>query len=797
MQSDLKNGTEIYNIELTPDKNFFLELIDNDKQNIIEKQMLFNTLTKIKSGRIDLIKNTIETNIQKIKDFEAKQPFNAEDYRQILILKEQIERYRESLKQMEKLSNDPYFARIDLYDNLNKYFKLYIGKKGDRLLGIMDWRAPLAKKYYQKSSLQFSYNEYIYKVILRRAYKINNDTLEDWKNEYLNLRDFLTKEEIAGRDESLVFDPFLKEILAKKKEGSEITDIIETIQEKQYEIITMPKTDNLIVQGCAGSGKTMILLHRMSYLMYNNSDIKPEHILLLTPSASFNEFIDELCNILEIDKVKTNTIYSYYSMLLNARGIDLDKKIDFKSKEPESYLKYIYSDAFVNDAKTEIKIIVDSLKEFFTCNEFLSLKQEVFSAYKKQNDEYKKLKNAPKHIIKAVLGEIKMSKEQNIIYTRQFRRLMSEMGVVIDFLQLDFNNAKFDNYYYFFSRYREFFESFKFITKHLSEVYKNTINDITEAESEFKKQVDNLKKYKVGKGADERLLFSDKISFNEKIVLDYQNARKSVEIINNGFDGIIDLVTVIKSSPQFIHSGNAEKDLGLARFLYSEIIKKIKTRHKLKLSKMYKSDLYVMTQLLFIFSVPLKLGQSYVFIDEGQDISKTEFSLIKNINNTAAINIFGDTVQNIYNYKGIKDWTECGLNAQVLTLNQNYRNTNQIVEFVKSELGINMQAIGFDGKQVGRINYTDIIKTLYLNSGIKAVIADEKKLLNIYKGAESKFNIVENSGRISKSKINLLTVAESKGLEFSIVAVDDTNMNLNEKYIAYTRALKELYIIGE
>ena len=42
-----------------------------------------------------------------------------------------------------------------------------------------------------------------------------------------------------------------------------------------------------------------------------------------------------------------------------------------------------------------------------------------------------------------------------------------------------------------------------------------------------------------------------------------------------------------------------------------------------------------------------------------------------------------------------------------------------------------------------------------------------------------------------------MSVFESKGLEFSAVAVYDKGMTENEKYIAYTRALRELAVISE
>ena len=278
--------------------------------------------------------------------------------------------------------------------------------------------------------------------------------------------------------------------------------------------------------------------------------------------------------------------------------------------------------------------------------------------------------------------------------------------------------------------------------------------------------------------------------------MEYQKARETVVKIFEGFNGIIDLVTAIKSSSRFIHSGNAEKDLGLAKFLYTEIVKKVKTKYKIKLSDLYKSDLYAMTLILHLFDTPLKLGQSYVFIDEGQDISVSEFKLIKNINNTASFNIFGDTLQNISIYRGIRDWKDCLEDAEYKILEQNYRNTNQIVSYVKEKLDINMQAIGFDGKEVEIITYNDVENIFAAKNGLKAIICQEnyKKL---YKKSDGKYNFVAASGKISKTKINIMTVAESKGLEFSIVAVFDKELNLNEKYIAYTRALKELYIIGE
>ena len=124
---------------------------------------------------------------------------------------------------------------MDLEDGVEGYNSYYIGKRGDTGLEIVDWRAPLARRYYQKSLTDFKINDYEYKLILRRAIRTCNGKVADFKNEYLSVKGYLSSEEIDGRDESVIFDPFLKEILESRKEKREITDIIETIQEKQYD----------------------------------------------------------------------------------------------------------------------------------------------------------------------------------------------------------------------------------------------------------------------------------------------------------------------------------------------------------------------------------------------------------------------------------------------------------------------------------------------------------------------------------------------------------------------------------
>ena len=59
----------------------------------------------------------------------------------------------------------------------------------------------------------------------------------------------------------------------------------------------------------------------------------------------------------------------------------------------------------------------------------------------------------------------------------------------------------------------------------------------------------------------------------------------------------------------------------------------------------------------------------------------------------------------------------------------------------------------------------------------------------------SAYNVLSETGTLSKKKINLLSVYESKGLEFAGVAVYDKGMSENERYIAFTRALDFLAVV--
>ena len=140
----------------------------------------------------------------------------------------------------------------------------------------------------------------------------------------------------------------------------------------------------------------------------------------------------------------------------------------------------------------------------------------------------------------------------------------------------------------------------------------------------------------------------------------------------------------------------------------------------------------------------------------------------------------------------MKDWKKAFPDFTVYELNQNYRNTNQIVRYVADTLGVNMQSIGYDGPEVCKIPVRGINGFFKDKKGLKAVICVQEEKGNLQRKA---YQDVSAKGKVSRKKINIMTVYESKGLEFTSVVVVTDGLSQSELYIAYTRALKELAVV--
>ncbi len=768
------------------DKEWYLALLDGEKQTEYENRHLEALLISLKALYLVRYKKRIAALKEEIAEIRSREGYGAEEYRQILEKNAAIAAEMKKLNAYRPFFSEPYFARMDVVDPIDGYNSYYIGKKGDVGLEIVDWRAPLAVRYYQKSRVTFQINEYEYRTVLRRALSVKNGKLIDFKNEYLSVQGVLTPEEIAGRDEEILFDPYLRSIIQSRKDDTGIRDIIRTIQEQQFEIVTRPERESFVLQGCAGSGKTMILLHRLSYLMYNNESLSPHDVLVITPSDSFNAFIDDLSQVLELKKVKTTTLKEYYFRTLLHEGIDLKAKL-CGERENEEYLRYLYSEAFGRDVEKRIQKLYDAVYGLFTAQECREVAEKVLSDCRQRQELYTKIKNASVRVRRAVLGEMKEGKEQGFYFTKPFRMLMSAFTAAEEFLTYALTETP-RSPDYFFRQFVEFYRAAKQVSGGAQRVFSGAKEDLSNLIATVDKEIVDLKRYRIRRGEGEVYTYAERIARREELKKEAEHTREIVGKMEEGVELFREFYALLRMTGSCAELGKCANAVDVARWLYRETVKRFKQKYGMK--GIYPSDGYAIAYVLSAAGRKLSPRYGLVFIDEGQDLSEGEYALLRRIHTDAAFNVYGDLKQNITPWRGVRGWEH--LNCNVYTLNQNYRNTNEIVDFVSGVLEVDMKAIGLQGEAVKRVTPRGTGAFFRGKTGLKAVITREEFLPLFEKRG---FRRLSENGKLSETRINVMTVYESKGLEFSAVAVYDKNMTENEKYIAYTRALRDLAVI--
>lgn len=217
--------------------------------------------------------------------------------------------YQHGMARLEKARKNPYFGRIDFQDpRLSFLESYYIGRVGisDEKAEpvVLDWRAPISSVYYENSTGPCSYtvsSEGTFSIDLKRkrTYEIEND----------HLKDFFDSDVVAN-------DELLTKYLAKNKKAV-LGEIIATIQQEQNLIIRRSPKTNLIVQGVAGSGKTTVAMHRISYILYNyEEDFRPEDFYIIGSNRILLNYITSVLPELDVYGIRQMTMEQLFIRLL-------------------------------------------------------------------------------------------------------------------------------------------------------------------------------------------------------------------------------------------------------------------------------------------------------------------------------------------------------------------------------------------------------------------------------------------------------------------------------------------------
>lgn len=275
----------------------------------------------------------------------------------------EAETIRGHIAELKSFEYSPYFAHME-FDRLStkpgefEEVNIYIGKKGLFIKEplVIDWRSDLGQTYYMKNMRDFSIKGVPHSLVLRRAIEIKNKQLISYNTEY-DSSDVSLKGDIV--------DPFLLTVLRDKRRQRRLTDIISTIQGNQNSIISQPYKDSFVVQGCAGSGKTMILLHRLSFLLFNDKKLSRKNIKIITPNKYFNTFIDDLSEQLELHEVERLSVEEYYVRLIKAFSSKIKVSADVTSEMelPIEFLSMVYSTEFQEEVHSGYQSFYDDWKK--------------------------------------------------------------------------------------------------------------------------------------------------------------------------------------------------------------------------------------------------------------------------------------------------------------------------------------------------------------------------------------------------------------------------------------------------
>lgn len=204
------------------------------------------------------------------------------------LLSERDNAWRHETKQLEtaqRLSKNPYFARIDFQEENEEPETIYIGlgsftDENDNFL-IYDWRAPISSVYYDGRLGKVSYEAPNGTVTVDLTKK-RQFMIEDGK--IVNMFD---------TDES-IGDQMLLTVLSEKS-STQMKSIVKTIQREQNKIIRDTTSELLFVQGAAGSGKTSAILQRVAYLLYRyRGNLTSGDIIMFSPNQLFNDYIENV-----------------------------------------------------------------------------------------------------------------------------------------------------------------------------------------------------------------------------------------------------------------------------------------------------------------------------------------------------------------------------------------------------------------------------------------------------------------------------------------------------------------------
>jgi DNA helicase II / ATP-dependent DNA helicase PcrA len=690
--------------------------------------------------------------------------------------------YREGKSVQEQLQNakkEPYFGRVDIIEDGIKD-TLYIGKQGVRNrnenLVVVDWRMPMASVYYnfmpgepkqrytvidEKNNNKFT--NYV-EVQMKREFTIKDKKIIKMLQQ-VGETDSGLNVTMTDKGEALtVTDEFLREILENSDTTGYLKEIIATIQKEQDKAIRQPLDYNVTIQGVAGSGKSSIALHRLSYLLFNNKHLKPQDFLILGPSNLFISSFKGLLPDLNLNGIRQSTF----------QNLVIEHLKPFIPSETETSYKAYFEDVLFVEGYTKEKAIT----EFKGSEEFV-------------------------RILDIFVDQIQSEYENLFVELKIF----DERLMVLDLLKI------FEGYS-FYSFVRKVEKFILHVEKHFKDLMNIKIKDIesqVEAVNNFYKNGGLLETEREAIQKQILMVADYKIKkLRTEFKVEFTKWKKSMEIP--------DPFTIYKQILSFEVLDMFNNEIG------DEIPNLFKEYELERVNYFDIAPIYYI--YLLIYEAPGKFA--HVVVDEGQDLSFVHYAVLNKITKTVTIlgdkeqSIFMGYGQ--YNWENLMKTVFHDKKCILLSLDTSYRSTKEIIDVANKVLEnqygksyypiIPLNRSGPDTSFERVLSGRDLLENLVTTiekwkqryKRIAVIHKDEKKAMGLADYLKNQFNqeavYVNPDQEVKQGYVSVLASYYSKGMEFDAVIIVNANEenfpkdNLHARllYVLLTRAQQEVKV---
>ena len=715
------------------------------------KKKLIAEESKILDDKINLMKNELYKNDNIIKSYPLQ---DINTYKKIN--KSEYFKAINQQKNLESVIENPYFGRLDIeYKEDNEKETVYIGRRrvdiGDDII-VYSWAAPIADIYQEYNGVEYkrkcvdkdSGKEILLEenILEKRKISINKSKVTD----------VYSYTHITEKDE----EEFVRDKIENSK-TDKLGVIIETVQKDQNKIIRLPIEKNIIVQGCAGSGKSSVAFHRLAYLAYNYN-LKDNELLVISPNKIFQGYTSNILMELGSDfNVQQYTFKEFAEVVLKRKIENNIINNDETYKEQlilktskrfklvlDNYINYLEDNFIPKD-----NIVIDDFR-LIDSNEVKSIWRNQFGAYK-INDRIDKFKVYLENYLKDRLEQYIKSLEKSYISNMNILTKYNKSPVIYnEILKL--------------TR-----EEQEIRIKRLKKQFTAIINGYI---SNFKK-IDVVEKYK------ELLRDKDLLNSMSKLII-YKT--KIGIITSNITDNIINDIDCIP-----------------IMYMYYKINEnKNKYRHIVidecqDLSYIEIAVIEGLTQsfsLVGDFNQRININKCTVSLEEINDMFKKytffeSYCLNKSFRNSMSITNYSNAILDEY-----------FINKESIPVAFNRETTKpKVYSKIGRSQTIKAIAENINSKSSENKNIAVILKT---EASAREYYTELSKVLN-----NKSINLIDNEYCKYKKGINILSASLSKGLEFDYVIIVNANEFENNEedrrllYIAATRALHELEIYTE